>query len=533
MIVIYILLVVIVIQGIGIAYLWMGMQGEAPPTSETTLVVGIVGGIGRVLHSQHAFAADDPITNQIFEGLFAYDGVSQELVPHLASDFPTISANGLTYTIPLREGIKFHDGTPFNATAVKAHFDLLEELKKGSTRILYDRVSNCEIVDDYTVRFTLYKADSAFTAILAHFAAYIESPSAVVKYGKDNLNDYPIGSGPFKFVSKITDSEVILEANQEWWKLEPDESIEIDAIVFKNLADRLVAKLALENRELDAVIFGSVSYADYPDLLANPDLTSYDRTAVSPNRWMAFNLDNSTWEYFPNHKKLRQAFAYAINYENVINVALGGQAERLYSFIPPEYEGYEAVYEYDYNPTKSLELIAEAGFEPPLTINTWISDRYDVDANVFATIKDSALEAGFDLNIQQAEHSAYRQDYYHTSKLETAMWSWQADFLDEGNWLENFMATNGFSLRYSTWNNSDIASLYPEVDNLIAEAAATTDQTRKLELCSQIQQLWAEWLPNIHMFRLRTYEFTHKSVEGVLFGAMNWDIKFYATTITS
>lgn len=532
MVVIYILLVVIVAQGAGIAYLWMGMQGEAPSPSETTLVVGIVGGIGRVLHPQHTFAADDPITNQIFEGLFAYDGVTQELVPHLASDFPTISADGFTYTIPLRQGIEFHDGTPFNATAVKAHFDLLDEIRLGSTRIVYDIVSSTAIVDDYTIQITLKRADSAFTAILAHFSAYIESPSAVAKYGKDTLNEHPIGTGPFEFVSKITDSEVVLDANQKWWKLESGESIEIDTIVFKNLADRIIGKLALESGELDAVIFGSISYADYPALLANTDLKSYDRTAVSPNRWLAFNLDNNTWQYFPN-KKLRQAFAYAIDYDNMINLALGGQAERLYSCIPPEYEGYEAVYEYDYDPAKSLELISEAGFEPPLTINAWISDRYDVDVNVMSTIKDSALAAGFDLNIQQEEHSAYRQHFYYTSQLETAMWSWQADYADVGNWLQNFMGTNGFSLRYSSWNYSDIESLYPEVDDLITEAAATTSNTRKLEITSQVQNLWAEWLPNIHLFRLRTYEFTHKSVEGVLFGAMNWDIKFYAATKAS
>lgn len=529
--VIYILLAVVIVEGIALGYTWQSLQ-KPGAKEETALVVGIAGAVGRVLNPQYTQGPEDPVTNQIFEGLFAYDPQTLALIPHLAEDNGTVSDDGLNYTFKLRQGVMFHDGTPFNATAVKAHFDLSVELgSRGVTYILTDVVNRTEIVDTYIIRYVLKFPNSDFRAILAHFATYIESPSATAKYGKDQLNDHPIGTGPFKFVSKILDSEVVLQANQDWWKLSDNEVIKIDTLIFKTIKDKVTAKLALENGEIDATIFESVHYADYPSLLANPDITAYDRTEVSSARWLSFCMNSSVWQYFPN-KKMRQAFAYAIDYDKVISVGLGGQAERLYSFFPAEYEGYKAVYNYSYNPQKALALINESGFEAPVDVEVWTSPRWAVDPNMLAVIKDSALAAGFNVNIRQEEFGAYKERFIKTSTQEMCMWSWQADYASTDNWATAFMTSYGWGAKNSEIGAGDMVPLLPDLDNLVKEAGATTNKTRKMEILDQLQTLWNEWLPNLFLFRQKSYDFSRKKVQGIIYGLLNWDIKFQGATKT-
>lgn len=506
---------------------------SAPPTSKT-LIVGTNAEIGRVIHPQYVQGGDDPITNVIFEGLLGYKGTTLEFEPRLAEDLGTVSANGLEYTFTLRQGVKFHDGTDFNATAVKDHFDRMFDVAQGMTYIFIEGLLNrTEIIDTYEVKFILNNPNSAFRDTLAHLAAYIPSPTAVERYGIDNANDHLMGTGPFKFVSKITDSEVVMEANRDWWQIDEGKDILIDELIWLQFSDPSTMKLAIEQGDIHATD-GRLNVVDYPSLLANPDLTVHDVSSTASRRWFTFQMNNSVWPYFTN-KTMRQAFAYALPYDEIIDVVLGGNGERQYSFLPPELIGYKKVFNYDYNSTKALELIAEAGFTAPVSVKLHITPtHYGVqEPDIAALIQQRAAVAGFTVTISSEEYGAYKADYKGSSIQEINLWAWTANYPDTNDWASNFMGSSGWGPGFSHAIDGDMAAIYPYADNLIIEAAATTNQTRKIEILEELQDLWAEWVPNIFAWREVKYQFTHKSVTGIVYGPGNfWDIRVHNATIT-
>jgi peptide/nickel transport system substrate-binding protein len=521
-----VLLVVVVAQSAGLVYFWTA--GPGPVSGKVTLTVGTTHAIARVPHPQTVHGGDDPIVAQIFEGLFDYVDETLELEPVLATDMGTVSADGLEYTFTLRQGVKFHDGTDFNATAVKDHFDLIFEVNRGMTYILTESLLNkTEIIDDYTVKFTLNTANSAFRDILAHISFRIPSPTSTAAVG-DNyelLNQNPVGTGPFKFVSKIIDNELVMEANQDWWRLEAGESIQVDQIVWVYISDPSTMKLAIEQGDID-VTQGDIHVADYESLLANPNLQTYDRSAAASSRWLCFNMNSSKYDYF-DQKLMRQAFAYAIPYDEIISVVFDGEAERLYSYIPPEYVGYKAVFDYEYNATKALELIDLAGFSAPVTVDFYITPTHygTTEPDVAALIAEYADDAGFDLNIIQSEYNAHKERFYD-HETEVIMWRWSADFPDTYNWNNPFMQSTGWAPRNCEVMGGDMSSLYPNVDNLINEAAATTNQTRKLEILEELQETWNEYLPSIFLWRNSQYQFSTTNIDGLVYGAVHYDIRF-------
>lgn len=529
--IIALLIVIIVVQGGGLVYLWQ-QSGSAVNDQRNTLTVGTTLAIGRVPHPQFVHGGDDPITNAVFEALFGYVGTSLELEPVLAADMGTVSEDGLEYTIPLRQGVKFHDGTDFNATAVKEHFDLLFVINQGMAYVVTDGLLNkTEVVDTYTVKFTLNYANSEFRDVLAFLSCMIASPTATAKYGNDQLNAHPIGTGPFKFVSKIIDNEVVMEANEDWWQLQEGKEITIDELVFVYLSDPSTMKLAIEQGDIDATD-GRFHVVDYPSLLANEDLNTHDVSGSSSRRWFTFNMNSTVWDHF-THKKVRQAFAHALPYDQILSIALDGNGERQYSFLPPEYVGYKEVFDYDYNITRALELISEAGLAAPLEVNLHITPtHYGVtEPDIAALIKEYAEDA-FDITIFQEEYGAYKDSYKTTATQEINLWAWSANFPSSVDWATQFVGSSGWGPGFSDVLGGDMAHLYPYIDNLIVEAAGTTNQTRKLEILEELQDLWAEWVPNIFAWREVKYQFTRENVEGAVYGALMWDVHFENAVIS-
>jgi len=528
--IIAVLLIVIVIQSVGLVYLWMA--APTPVTEEKdTLIVGTTFEIGRVPHPQTVHGGDDPIVNAIFEGLFGYVGTTLEIEPVLSIDMGAVSTDGLEYTFTLRQGVKFHDGTSFNATAVKDHFDRMFDIGLGMTYIFIDGLLNkTEIIDTYTVKLTLNFPNSDFLHTLCHLTAMIPSPTVTLMY-IDSLNDHPVGTGPFKYVSKIIDNEVVMERNDDWWQLAQGKEITIDELVFVQISDPSTMKLAIERGDIHATD-GRFHIVDYSSLLANTELTTYDTSSSSSQRWLTFNMNASVWDYFPN-KAMRQAFAYAIPYDEIISVGLSGLGERLYSFLPPEYIGYKKVFNYNYNPTKALELIAEAGFTAPVAVNLHITPtHYGVTEPDIATlIQTYAADAGFTVTIHQEEYGAYKAAYKTTATQEMNMWAWYPNYPSTDDWATTFMSSVGWATGYSHAISGDMAAIYPYADNLIVEAAGTTNETRKIEILEELQDLWVEYVPNIMTWREVTYQFTLATVTGAVYGATKWDIHYHNVVI--
>ncbi|MHA2093782.1 MAG: ABC transporter substrate-binding protein [Candidatus Hodarchaeales archaeon] len=490
----------------------------APEAEKVTIIVGTTVEIGRVPHPQYVHGGDDVMVNAMFEGLVGYKGLTLELEPVLATDLGTVSADGLEYTFSLRQGVKFHDGTDFNATSVKDHFDRMFVLGQGMTYIFIEGLLNkTEIVDNYKVKFTLNNPNSAFRDTLAHIAAFIPSATATATYGVDNLNDHP----------------VVMEGNRDWWQIDEGVELKVDELIYTQFSDPSTMKLAIEQGDIHATD-ARLNVADYPSLLANTDLTTYDVSSTSSRRWFTFQMNASEWTVFSN-KTMRQAFAYALPYDEIISVGLGGSGSRQYSFLPPELLGYKQVFDYDYDTAKAKALIAAAGLTEPVAVTLHITPtHYGVqEPDIAALIKQRALAAGFDVTIEQQEYGAYKSEYKGASTQEINLWAWTANYPDTDDWASNFMGSSGWGPGYSHASSGDMAAIYPYADDLIVEAAATVNDTRKLQILEELQDLWAEWVPNIFAWREVQYKFTRANVIGIVYGPGNfWDIHFHGAEIT-
>ncbi len=514
-----------VIVGAGAGYL---LLSTPPAAADTSITVGTTFEIGRVPHPLTVHGGDDPIVVNIFEGLVGYVDDTLVMEPILAAALPTVSADGLEYTFNLRENVLFHDGTEFNASAVNYYFDLIFTNGAGITYIYTEGlVNHTEVVSEFVIKFYLNDPNSDFLHTLCNIAGMIPSPSAIEKYGVENVNDHPIGTGPLKFVSKIIDTEVVLESFDEWWQIAEGKEITVSEVIFVQVADPATLKLSIESGEID-LTDGRFNIADYASLLANTDLTSYDTSASTSRRWLTFNMNDTLWDVFDN-KTMRQAFAYAIPYDEIISIGLGGLGERQYSFLPPEYLGYKNVFDYDYNVTKSNELIVEAGHTAPVAVTLHITPTHygTTEPDIAALIKSRALPAGFDVTIVQEEYAAYKTSYKTTGTQEMNLWAWSANYPSTDDWATTFMASDGWGPGHSMGIAGDMAVLYPYVDDLIIEAAGTTNETRKVEILHELQDLWAEWVPNLFPWREVRYQFSRTNIQGLVYGALAWDFHLH------
>lgn len=367
--------------------------------------------------------------------------------------------------------------------------------------------------------------NSDFIYILGNIAGYIPSPSAIEKYGIDNINDHSVGTGPLKMVSRIPDTEVVLEANLDWWALDHGEEITVDNVIYTQIADASTLKLAIESGEID-LTDGRYNVADYASLLANVDLTTHDQSAAASRRWLTFNGNSSLWDVFDN-KTMRQAFAYAIPYDEIISGPLQGYGERCYSILTPEHADYVAIAEYEYNVTKSLELIAAAGHTTPVEVTLHITPTHygTTEPDIAALIKERALPAGFDITIVQEEYAAFKARYKTTGEQEMNLWAWSSN--PEVPMLNQFITSFGWGPGFSMQIAGDMAAIYPYVDDLMTEIKETINATRYSEIAVELQEIWWEYMPQIWIWREARYQFSRAEITGVFYGQAHWGYYLY------
>ena len=173
------------------------------------------------------------MAKSFYQGLYGFDK-DMKMIPVLAESHD-VSKDGLVYTVKLKKGIKFHDGTEFKADAVKANFDRVTNPDNKLKRYgLYSNIAKTEVVDDYTARITLKTPFSAFINNLAHPSGVMISPAALKQYGSKDIAFHPVGTGPFKFVEwKATDYLKVAKNENYWKKGLP----KVDSITWKPVID--------------------------------------------------------------------------------------------------------------------------------------------------------------------------------------------------------------------------------------------------------------------------------------------------------
>lgn len=447
----------------------------------------------------------DVIVN-VFDGLVRFKEGSTEIEAALAADWE-ISDDGLEYIFHLREGVKFHDGTPFNAEAVV--FDVERQLDPDHPYYLegsypyagfsLGMIEEVTAIDEYTVKFKLKNPYAPFIKNLAMFATMIASPEAVKEYGED-IFKHPVGTGAYKFVEWIRDDHITVEANEDYWDGRPY----LDELIFAVIPNNQTRLLELEKGNIH--LMEGLNPTDIERVKENDELELLEAPGLNVG-YIALHNEKKPFD----NKQVRQAVNYAINKEEIAEYLMGGQATAAKGALPPTIWSYnQKLAGYPYNPDEAKRLLAEAGYGDgfEFTLRTYSAPRsYNpVGARLATAVQQYLSQVGIKANIEQLEWGTYIEEG-KAGRHTAALFGWIADNGDPDNFLNVFFNSDN---RGST-NRSFYAN--EKIDQLLAAAQQITAEAEREELYKEIQQIIVDDAPFIFVNHMKMQIPIRKNVE--------------------
>jgi peptide/nickel transport system substrate-binding protein len=446
------------------------------------------------------------VTKTIFDTLVEYKDTNTEIEPALAERW-TVSPDGKVWTFYLRKGVKFHDGTPFNADAVVYNFerwmDPHHPEHKGGEFAYYGYmfggfkgdpghvIKSVSKVDDYTVRIELYKPQGPFLSNLAMPCFGIASPTAVKK-DPVGFAQHPVGTGPFIFKSwKKNDSIEVVKNPNYWRKGYP----KLDRIIFRSIPDNSARFAALQAGEID--IMDGLNPDDVKLVKANPKLQLFEMQGMNV-AYLAMNMDKKPFD----NPKVRQAINYAVNKAGIIKSFYAGMAIPAVNPLPPVVWGYNPdVKDYEFNLQKAKQLLKEAGYPNGFEVELYaMQDPRPYMPNgkkVAEFIQADLAKIGIKAKIVSYDWQTYK-DALGKGEHQMALFGWVGDNGDPDNFL--YVLLDKDNTR--TPDAGNIAFYRSdEVHKLLVEAQHLTDQKKREELYKQAQVIIkrdAPWVPLVH-----------------------------------
>ena len=337
----------------------------------------------------------ETICLHVYDNLVRFNE-KMETVPGLAESWK-VSEDRKTWTFHLRRGVKFHDGTPFDAKVVKFSFDRIRDPKLAlKRRGLYIMITSVEVLDEYTVTITTEVPFGALLSHLAHPAGGIVSPKAVEKWGKD-YGEHPVGTGPYKFVEWVRGERLVLERFDEYWGGRP----KLDKILFKPVREDAARVMMLETGEADVV--QRVPAHEVERLKAKKDI----EIRIEPSNRIIYIAMNNFKKPFKD-VRVRQALNYAIDKKAIVEKLLLGYAQPADSCIAKGTWGYTPTKYYEYNPALAKRLLAEAGYPDGFKATLWTPHgRYFMDKQVAEAVQSYLRAVGVEVELVVWEWAAY------------------------------------------------------------------------------------------------------------------------------
>ena len=489
----------------------------------------------------------DASAETIYNRLSEFERGSTNVIPGLATSWD-ISPDNLTYTFHLRDGVKFHTTpyfTPtrnFNADDVLFTFNRMLDKdmpfrKAYPTEFPYftdmgmdKNIKSVEKIDDHTVKFTLNSVDAAFIQNMAMHFASIESAEYADKLLKagnpSDINQKPIGTGPFVFKSYQKDSNIRYTGNKDYWK---PEDVKIDNLIFAITTDPSVRMQKLKKNECQITIYPRP--ADLQSLKEDPNLKMPSQAGFNTG-YIAYNvMDKIKGSNEPNpmaQLKVRQALDMAVNKQQIIDSVYQGAGQLATNVLPPTQWSYdESIKDAPYDPEKAKQLLKEAGIKEGTEITLWampVQRPYNPNAKLMAEMLQSDWgKIGIKAKIMTYEWG----EYIKRSKggeNGAMLIGWSGDNGDPDNWLGTLFgcdAINGNN--FSKWCN-------PEFDKLITAAKNTTDKEERTKLYKEAQQLLKEQVPLTPIAHSTVYQPMRKNVEGFKISPLGL-MSFYGVSV--
>ena len=420
-------------------------------------------------HFMNTINAASITHGKVYEGLVGRDKDAQ-IQPLLAKSWQQIDSK--TWEFKLRDDVKFHDGTLFNANAVKVNFDrLLDPNVKAPRAGVFKMVSEVKFIDEFTVQFILNEPFAPLLSILASHEGGIISPKTIEKYGKQMINE-PNGTGPFAFKSWTPGQEIVLVKNNQYF----GKKAMVDEVIFKIVPEETTRISMIETGEAHIAEPLSVTMIDTVD--ASTSMEVY-RSEGFGTEYIGFNVEKKPF----NDVRVRKAFAHAIEMDSILKGVFNNVGKKANSLLGSQVFGYhEGLKAYEYNLNEAKRLLAEAGY--PEGLKTILSTNDAKERVSLAEVVQQQLKGiGVEVEIQVLESGTFVEK---RNRGESQMFinSWRnatgdADYNQYNLFHSSSKGPSGNSFFYGN----------EEVDRLIEAARKENDEEKPKQIYTEAQEL--------------------------------------------
>ncbi len=486
------------------------LAGPAAAQSESSTLVVAVPSDPQSLEpgTNRAWPVGSEVILNVFDTLVAWSPPEFSSLEGRLAESWTVSEDGKTFDFKLREGVMFHDGTPFNAEAAKYSFERTSELN-SYVKATFGLIESVEAVSDTELRIMLSAPYPAFLSILAQPQAAIVSPTAAEEAGEGFASN-PVGTGPFKFESYSADTSVVLVANPDYFRGAPG----VERLIFRVIPDASTRRLELESGGVDIVQqqgqLSSPPAQDVAELSENPDITVLE---VPSQIIRQFEFNNSLTDGPYADARVRKALTYAIDYEGLLAGIFGGTAERVYGPLTTNSWAFNPAMKEmapTYDPEKAKAMLAEAGVDPSELSTKLYSFQGQLWGAIATFVQANLADIGVNVEIAQTEFPSYRA-LHVAGEHQIALDGRQPWYNDPDAHI-----TIGYlsSLKDSamTFRMGEDA----ELDALIQKAQQTPGLEARKELYFEVQEQIMEKVPGAYLFSPKLIIFHRNNIDGLV-----------------
>lgn len=448
-----------------------GKTGE--PVKGGEITVGIAQDLDDSLDPHQTVAAGTrEVLFNIFEGLVKPNS-DGEMIPAVAEKYE-LSEDGTTYTFTLREGVKFHNGQTVTAEDVVYSINRCAAVPEGQEKPLvaaFSAVKSVEALDEKTVAVTIAQRDLEFISYMT---------AAIIPADYENQATAPVGTGPFRFVSRTPQQDFVMERFEDYWGA----PAWLDKVTYKicENADALVMNLNGGSIDLCAHLTSAQ---------ASQLNQSFQVLEGTMNLVQAIYLNNQAKPF--DNQLVRQALCYAIDRQGIMDMVADGHGTAVGSSIYPAFTKYflpELVDKYPHDMAKAKELLAQAGYPDGFDMTISVPNNYQPHMDTAEVVAEQLREAGINVTIQPVEWSTWLDTIYNGRQFQATVVGVDAANMTARAMLERF--TSDYGKNFINYNN-------PAYDALFQQAINAQDEATQTDLYKQMETMLADTAANVYI----------------------------------